>query len=101
MLQQIICQLYNAFKNHNINLTTGYVFIVIAPLAKKEKVKYHLMQFTKIKMNLLEDYDDEGLTYERGSIILKVFFFNKPTTLKIIFSLKIMNLMSYVVNLVI
>ena len=75
---KLFVKLYNAFKNHNINLTTGYVFIVIAPLAKKEKVKYHLMQFTKIKMNLLEDYDDEGLTYERGSIILKVFFSTNP-----------------------
>ena len=75
---QIICQLYNTFKNHNTNFTKGYVFIVVTPLAKKEKGKYYLMQFTKIKMNLLEDYDDKGLTYQRGSIILKLFFSTNP-----------------------
>ena len=28
-------------------------------------------------MNLLEDYDDKGFTYERGSIILKGYFFQQ------------------------
>ena len=57
-----------------IVICTGDVFIVIAPLYNNENVKYYLMQCTKGKMKLLEDYNDNRFTYERGSIILKDYF---------------------------
>ena len=47
---------------------------MIAPLDNNENVKYYLMRCTEGKMNLLEDYNDNGFTYERGSIILKGYF---------------------------
>ena len=39
-----------------------------------EDVKYYLMRCIEGKMKLLEDYNDNGFTYERGSIILKGYF---------------------------
>ena len=56
-----------------IVIFTGDVFPVIAPL-DNENVKYYLMRCTEGKMKLLEDYNDKGFTYERGSIILKCYF---------------------------
>ena len=35
------------------------------------------MQCTERKMKLLEDYDDRGFIYERGSILLKAYFFQE------------------------
>ena len=57
-----------------IVICTGDIFVVIAPLDNNENVKYYLMRCTEEKMKLLEDYDDNGFTYERWSIILKGYF---------------------------
>ena len=57
-----------------IVICTRDVFIVITPFDNNENVKYYLMRCTEGKMKLLEDYDDNGFTYERGSIILKGYF---------------------------
>ena len=35
------------------------------------------MQSTDGKMKLLEDYNDNGFTYERGSVILKGYFLQR------------------------
>ena len=35
------------------------------------------MRCIERKMKLLEDYDDNGFIYERGSIILKSYFFQE------------------------
>jgi len=35
------------------------------------------MRCTERKMKLLEDYDDRGFIYERGSILLKGYFFQE------------------------
>jgi len=56
---------------------TWDVFVVIAPNDNLENVKYYLMWCTKRKMKLLEDYNDKGFIYERGSIILKGYFFQE------------------------
>lgn len=53
------------------------VFVVVAPINNIENVKYYLMQCTKRKMKLLEDYDDNGFIYERRSLILKGYFFQE------------------------
>ena len=58
-----------------IVICTGDIFVVIAPLDNNKNVNYYLMRCTEEKMNLLEDYSDNGFTYERGSIILKGYFF--------------------------
>ena len=50
---------------------------MISPLDNKENVKYYLMRCTKRKMKLFEEYDDKGFIYERGSIILKDYFFQE------------------------
>ena len=55
----------------------GDVFAVVAPTNNIENVKYYLMCCTKRKMKLLENYDDNRFIYDRGSIILKVYFFQK------------------------
>ena len=55
----------------------GDVFVVIAPTINDENVKYYLMHCTEKKMKLLEDYNDHGFPYERGSIILKGYFFRQ------------------------
>ena len=55
----------------------GDVFVVIAPTDNDENVKYYLMRCTEQKMKLLEDYNDHGFPYERGSIILKGYFFRQ------------------------
>ena len=57
-----------------IVICIGDVFVVIAPLDNNEDVKYYLMQCTEVKMKLSEDYNDNGFTYKRGSIILKGYF---------------------------
>ena len=57
-----------------IVIFTGDVFTMIAPLNNNENVKYYLMWCTKGKMKLLEYYNDNGFTYERGFIILKGYF---------------------------
>ena len=57
-----------------IVISTGDVFAVIAPLDNDENVKYYLMRCTEGKMKLLEDYNENGFTYKRGSIILKGYF---------------------------
>ena len=56
---------------------TGDVFFVVAPANNVENVKYYLMCCTEQKMKLLEDYDDNVFIYDRGSIILKGYFFQK------------------------
>ena len=48
-----------------IVICTGDIFAVIAPLDNNKNVKYYLMRCTKGKMKLLEDYNDNGFTYER------------------------------------
>ena len=47
------------------------VFAMVAPVDNTEKVKYYLIRCTSKKMRLLEDFDDNGFIYERGSIVLK------------------------------
>ena len=53
----------------------GDVFSVIAPTNNDENVKYYLMHCAEWRMKLLEDYNDHRFPYERGSIILKGYFF--------------------------
>ena len=55
----------------------GDVFVVVAPTINNENVKYCLMRCTEWKRKLLEDYNDHGFPYERGSIILKGYFFRQ------------------------
>ena len=55
----------------------GYVFAVVAPTTNEENVKDYLMRCIERKMKLLENYDDNGFIYERGSIILKGYIFQK------------------------
>ena len=50
---------------------------MVAPIDNNENVRYYLMQCTERKMKLLEDYDDKGFIYERGSILLKGYFFQE------------------------
>ena len=57
-----------------IVICTEDIFAVIAPLDNNNNVKYYLMRCTEGKMKLLEDYNDNRFTYERGSIILKGYF---------------------------
>lgn len=54
---------------------TRDVFVVVEAINNIENVKYYLMWCIEQKMRLLEDYDDNNFIYERGSIILKVYFF--------------------------
>ena len=42
-----------------------------------ENLKYYLMHCTERKMKLLEKYNDHGFQYDRGSIILKIYFFRQ------------------------
>jgi hypothetical protein len=58
-------------------LFAGDVFVVVAPVDNDENVKYYLMWCTERKMKLLEDYNDNDFIYERGSIILKGYFFQE------------------------
>jgi hypothetical protein len=60
-----------------IQLFAGDVFAVVAPIDNIEKVKYYLMRCTSQKMRLLEYFDDNGFIYERGSIVLKGYFFQE------------------------
>ena len=53
------------------------VFVVISPTNNDENVKYYLMCCTERKMKLLENYNDHGFQYERGSIVLKGYFFRQ------------------------
>ena len=55
----------------------GVVFAVIAPTDNNENVNYYLMHCTEQKMKLLEGYNDHKFPYERGSIILKGYFFRQ------------------------
>ena len=55
----------------------GDVFDVVAPTINDENVKYYLMRCTERKMKLLENYNDHGFPYDRGSIILKGYFFRQ------------------------
>ena len=55
----------------------GDVFPIIAPTDNDENVKYYLMRCNEKKMKLLEDYNDHIFPYERGSIILKGYFFKQ------------------------
>ena len=95
--------------NKNINMLNlfycaGDVFAVIAPIDNDENVKYYLMCCTEQNMKLLENYDDNGFIYDRGSIILKGYFFQKnhqSHNFLFYFIFKTMNLMSYVINIVI
>jgi hypothetical protein len=50
---------------------------MVAPVDNNENMKYYLMQCTKKKMSLLEDFDDNNFIYERGSILLKGYFFQE------------------------
>jgi hypothetical protein len=61
----------------HIELFAGDVFVVVAPVDNTENVKYYLMRCTEQKMRLLEDFDDNGFIYERGSIVLKGYFFQE------------------------
>ena len=63
--------------NLNLFYYAEDVFVVVAPINNIENVKYYLVWCTERKMNLLEDYDDNGFIYERGSIILKGYFFQE------------------------
>ena len=55
----------------------GDVFAVIAPTINHDDLKYYLMRCTERKMKLLENYNDHGFQYDRGSIILKGYFFRQ------------------------
>ena len=55
----------------------GYAFTIIAPTNNDENVKYYLMCCTERKMKLLQDFNDHGFQYDRGSIILKGYFFRQ------------------------
>jgi hypothetical protein len=44
---------------------------MVAPVDNTENMKYYLMRCTEQNMRLLEDFDDNGFIYERGSIVLK------------------------------
>ena len=48
---------------------------MVAPIENNENVRYYLIRCIERKMKLLEDYDDRGFIYERGSILLKGYFF--------------------------
>ena len=61
----------------NLFYCAGDFFVVIAPIDNDENVKYYLMHFTERKMKLLQDYNDHGFQYDRGSIILKGYFFKQ------------------------
>ena len=50
---------------------------MVAPKENNENVRYYLMRCTERKMKLLEDYDDKGFIYERGSILLNSYFFQE------------------------
>ena len=78
----------------NLFYCAGDVFAVIAPIDNDENVKYYLMRCTERKMKLLQDYNDHGFPYERGSIILKGYFSDKLIKVGILFTLKTMNLIS-------
>ena len=55
----------------------GDVFVVIAHIEYDENVKYYLIHFTERKMKLLQDYNDHVFQYDKGSIILKGYFFRQ------------------------
>ena len=55
----------------------GDVFVVLAHIDNDENVKYYLMRCTERKMKLLENYNDHRFQYDRGSIILKGYFFKQ------------------------
>jgi hypothetical protein len=61
----------------HIKLFAGDVFVVVAPVDNTENVKYYLMRCTEENMRLLEYFDDNGFIYERGSIVLKGYFFQE------------------------
>ena len=56
---------------------TEDVFAVIAPTINNENVNYYLMCCTEQNMKLLENYIDHIFPYDRGSIILKGYFFRQ------------------------
>jgi hypothetical protein len=74
---------------------------MVAPVDNTENMKYYLMRCIEQKMRLLEDFDDIGFIYERGSIVLKWFFFKKPIKPILMFTFKTTSQMSQVVNIVI
>ena len=80
--------------NWHMALFARDVLVLVAPLGNTKKVKYYLMCFTKRKMKLLEDYDDNFFIYERGSIILKGYFFKKPIKLRVMFTFNTINPMT-------
>jgi hypothetical protein len=47
------------------------------PIDNTENMKNYLMRCTEQRMRLLEDFDDNGFIYERGSIVLKGYFFQE------------------------
>ena len=51
---------------------------MVAPVDNTKNMKYYLMRCTEQKMGLFEDFDDKNFIYERGSIVLKGYFFKKP-----------------------
>ena len=57
--------------------SAGDFFVVVAPTINNQNVKYYFMRFTERKMNLLENYDDNGFRYDRGSLMLKGYFFQQ------------------------
>jgi hypothetical protein len=61
----------------HIKLFSKDVFVVVAHVDYTENMKYYLMRCTEQKMRLLEDFDDNGFIYERGSIVLKGCFFQE------------------------
>jgi hypothetical protein len=74
---------------------------MVALVDNTENVKYYLMRCMSQKMRLLEDFDDNGFIYERGSIVLKGYFFKKPIKPILMFTFKTISQMSQVVNIVI
>jgi hypothetical protein len=57
------------------DLFVGDVFAVVSPIENDENFGYYLMWCTERKMKLLENYNDNNFIYERGSIVLKGYFF--------------------------
>ena len=72
----------------------GDVFVVVSPTNNLENVKYYLMCCIERKIKLLEKYDDNEFIYDRGSIILKGYFFQQTHQSQDLFTFKTMNLVS-------
>ena len=65
---------YDLSLNVSFFYCAGDVFAIVAPTTNDENVNYYLMRWTERNMKLLENYDENELIYDKGSIILKDYF---------------------------